>query len=377
MRTLFLLIKNVWKQTFARKIMYPAYFLAPPILFLAAMLLFGSEVTPPRKLGISNEKESTAALFLIDALSSGDKYSIDFFELNEGKDAVTKELISNLLRIPSDVDKKIFSKEKNFIKLYNLKGLEQSWSLTADVNRFVEIYRKLQNLAKQTEQNVSVYTDQYLDSKYKIIQEKVENKNNSKFISLQGLGFVLMFILFQALGVTRILGKERRLGTFSRVLTGPVKNSLYTLSNIIAALLIISIQIAVSLTAAHFLLNVHFAVPAGQLILILLIFSICAVTLGLMIMGITNDEMRAADLSTLIITPTCMLGGCFWPISMMPKVMQTLSGLTPQHWVLKSLEQLQNGSSLGDVIINIAILAAFALLFASVYIFSIKRQKMA
>jgi ABC-2 type transport system permease protein len=68
-------------------------------------------------------------------------------------------------------------------------------------------------------------------------------------------------------------------------------------------------------------------------------------------------------LMNLIITPSCMLAGCFWPIGVMPEYLQKFANFLPQKWALDAMRKLQTEGNLGSITMEITILLAFAAAF--------------
>ncbi|MNI27117.1 ABC-2 family transporter protein [compost metagenome] len=61
-----------------------------------------------------------------------------------------------------------------------------------------------------------------------------------------------------------------------------------------------------------------------------------------------------------------MLGGCFWPVYVMPEWMQKIANFVPQTWVIDAIERMSSGSGLGDVMLHVGILSLFALILLGV-----------
>ncbi|WP_158332813.1 ABC transporter permease [Neobacillus sedimentimangrovi] len=85
-------------------------------------------------------------------------------------------------------------------------------------------------------------------------------------------------------------------------------------------------------------------------------------------MSFASSSRAAGALHTLILIPSCLLAGCFWPFDLMPKVVQRIAQFMPQHWVLNTISQLQLGHSFGSIYINLMILPEFTAVF---FLFSI------
>lgn len=89
----------------------------------------------------------------------------------------------------------------------------------------------------------------------------------------------------------------------------------------------------------------------------------------------SSSSYMAGTLSTLIVTPTCLIGGCFWPVYLMPDMMQKIAHFMPQWWVIDAIQHIQSGGRLTDILINIAILLAFTAAFFLLAIFRFSREE--
>ncbi|MMZ59193.1 ABC-2 type transporter [compost metagenome] len=78
--------------------------------------------------------------------------------------------------------------------------------------------------------------------------------------------------------------------------------------------------------------------------------------------GLIRNTQQASIINSLIITPTCMIGGCFWPISFMPEFMQKAANFVPQKWTIEAVEILSSGNGLSDITVPLLILGLMALI---------------
>jgi ABC-2 type transport system permease protein len=107
----------------------------------------------------------------------------------------------------------------------------------------------------------------------------------------------------------------------------------------------------------------------------LLMFTLVAVGLGLLITAFSSSSYMAGTLSTLVLTPTCMLGGCYWDYELMPDFMQKIGYFTPQRWVMEAIRKMQDGGTLESITLNLLVLAAFALAFLLIAAFRQSRTE--
>ncbi|MNC77213.1 hypothetical protein D3C75_1291160 [compost metagenome] len=67
-------------------------------------------------------------------------------------------------------------------------------------------------------------------------------------------------------------------------------------------------------------------------------------------------------LNALILTPTCMLGGCFWPLSIMPEYMQKAANFTPQKWAIQAVDIAATGGGWNELWLPFAVLGLMAVI---------------
>ncbi|MNT80068.1 ABC-2 type transporter [compost metagenome] len=92
---------------------------------------------------------------------------------------------------------------------------------------------------------------------------------------------------------------------------------------------------------------------------------LAALGMAMAIAGLAGNNENGGAFNTLIITPTCMIGGCFWPFQIMPDYMQKLANFVPQKWAIEAISILSTGGRLADVGLHLAILTLFGLVLLS------------
>jgi ABC-2 type transport system permease protein len=92
------------------------------------------------------------------------------------------------------------------------------------------------------------------------------------------------------------------------------------------------------------------------------------VSLGLAstVAGLIRNGQNAAMINSMIVTPTCMLGGCFWPLAIMPEFMQKIANFIPQKWAIEAVEIAATGGTLSDIALPLAILSLMAVILLAV-----------
>jgi ABC-2 type transport system permease protein len=143
-----------------------------------------------------------------------------------------------------------------------------------------------------------------------------------------------------------MLGAERRIGDA----TGEALISAYVLG-------------AAQVTFLFFVGWLLFGIELGNvggIAVIVAVFLLTPVCIGLVAMMSTNSLLAVALLNLLVIVLGA-IGGALVPVFLLPPWMEALAAFTPHYWALTALQDLMfRGAVLADVTLNLAILAAFA-----------------
>ena len=79
-------------------------------------------------------------------------------------------------------------------------------------------------------------------------------------------------------------------------------------------------------------------------------------------------------MQNLVIVPTCLLAGCYFPYDIMPNAVQKVANFLPQRWLLDTIAKLQQGIPFSELYLNILILFAFAIAFFLIAIYKFGRN---
>lgn len=375
MRTVLIVLANTIRVTFRRRSSFIVYLLLPVGGVILAVGIMSSSAAQPLRVGIIDEDGGAYAVDLVASIASWGDYTTETI----GRAALDSEITSGKLDcgliIPPGYSAGLPAGRIKKVTLVSVKGQ----AVTAALSGLIEQYSAgLAELARASAGNPTRFSALYAQARSKgatLTEVKVPDRRSTKGAALVSIGYFVLFVMLGAGITSQFILTEKRSRTYYRICSAPVRPRHYLAGNGGAALLIIAAQIVVVLTAMHlFGLTTH--VPELLLAALLLLFGVVAVALGMLIAAFASSTGVAVGLSTLIITPSCMLSGCFWSISFMPPFMQKLALFMPQRWVLDGVTRLQQGEGPGSVAMNILVLAAFAaaLFLVAVYGFSRREE---
>lgn len=173
-------------------------------------------------------------------------------------------------------------------------------------------------------------------------------------------GLTLMFLMTLVTSSVSLINDDRRGRTMMRMFSAPVRSYEIALGNFLGNFLVGIIQIIVVLSLGKWILRYDYEMPMFLYFLVLAAFMLVSMGIASTVAGLIRNPRNAGMLNSLILIPTCMLGGCFWPISIMPDYMQKLANFTPQKWAIQAVDIAATGGGWNELWLPFAILSLMA-----------------
>jgi len=375
MRNLFLLVLNTLKITFRKKSNIVVYLILPVVIVIFVMSIYSS-VDTKLKVGVNNkDSNGIIAKDFVAALNRQDKFKIQSVKEAEINNLVAEGKVDCVITVPLNFDKSVHNGAISKIQITAIKGQEA----TAWVQNYVNYYVKsLTMLGKSSGGEKATFNKLYEGFKVQTLtvhKNIVKDQSLDKLKTVQSIGFLIMFMLQGATTTSGLILKEKKEKTYFRIFSSPVNSRIYIGANILANMCIIIAQSILVIFSSRHILRLTTGVPDLQLFAIFVIFGFVCVTLGILLVAFSTTTNQAGTMSTLIIIPTCMLSGCFWPIEIMPKYMQQIANFLPQTWALQAIRELQNGKTFLTIVPILGILVAFALAFFLIGMYKMKNNE--
>lgn len=191
-------------------------------------------------------------------------------------------------------------------------------------------------------------------------------------------GSIVMFLLFTVLMYGGIgLLQERRLGILERLSIHPVSFFDIITGKWVGRTILGLMQITVLLAAGRFLFKVNLGTSLPGLFIISLVFSASIAGLSLFLGSILHKEEILIIFNILLANLMAALGGCWWPLEIVPKSLRTMGFLLPTGWTMDAFHKLIFfGAGFSSVLTHIAVLSGFTLFFLilAVKFFKIRRH---
>jgi ABC-2 type transport system permease protein len=186
-----------------------------------------------------------------------------------------------------------------------------------------------------------------------------------------GLAVMMVTTLFSVI----ILVRERAGGILERLFSTPLRPSEFVLGHALALGLLAVLQSLVVLSAAVLAFEVKVAGNVALAFLFLLVFAIGNQGLGIMMSAAARNELQAIQFIPVILFPSMLLTGIFFPLEALPPWLRPLSNLVPLTYASNALHGVMlRGWGLAELWPELLILlgyGAFALVGATA---AVRRQ---
>ena len=181
-------------------------------------------------------------------------------------------------------------------------------------------------------------------------------------------GNAVLFGFFLALTMALSFVEERKSGTWRRLVAAPVPRWILLVSRLVPFYVIGLVQMAFLFGTGAVVFGMVIAGSLAGVILLTMAVVFAATSLGLLIAALGGTQKQVGGIGSICILVMALLGGSMVPRPVMPAIMQTIGLFTPHAWALDGFSDLlvRQGTSVGDVWQDIAAVAGFGVLFATI-----------
>ncbi|WIY00389.1 ABC transporter permease [Amycolatopsis mongoliensis] len=180
---------------------------------------------------------------------------------------------------------------------------------------------------------------------------------------------LVLFVFVNSLASGAAMVQTRQLGIHTRVLAAPVPARAIVLGESLCYLGLALLQSALIIAAGALLFGVSWGDPLAAVVLTV-VWAAVGTGAGMAGGTVFRTPEQASALGPTIGVAFGMLGGCMWPLEIVPDAVRSLGHLTPHAWAVDAWTALlARGGGLGDILLPLGVLGAFAALlltFASV-----------
>jgi len=142
----------------------------------------------------------------------------------------------------------------------------------------------------------------------------------------------------------------------------------FGLIGVVQALLLLGVAVAA--------FNVMIVGTVALAFFIIALLCVVSLSLGILLSTLAESELQAIQMIPLIVLPSFLLAGIFWPVEAIPPYLRPLSYLIPPYWAIDACRSIMiRGWGIGRIYPHALVLAAFAAVFLRLAVLTLRRRK--
>ncbi|MDP6822150.1 MAG: ABC transporter permease [Dehalococcoidia bacterium] len=170
--------------------------------------------------------------------------------------------------------------------------------------------------------------------------------------------FTLLFT-FVLTGISFL--RERSQGTLERLYVTPVGRGDVLVGYLLGFLVFAALQSLIILLFTVFVVDVNYRGDLWQMFVVLMVLTIFGVNLGIFASTFARNEFQVVQFIPMLFAPQIFLSGVVMPVEELPGYFQGPAEVLPLTHAVRALREIMlRGEALGDVMSEIAVLAAYA-----------------
>ncbi|MDU0312242.1 ABC transporter permease [Phycicoccus sp. M110.8] len=185
---------------------------------------------------------------------------------------------------------------------------------------------------------------------------------------------LVLFVFINAMAGGAAIIQTRRLGIFSRALAAPVRPRDLVLGEGLCYLTLAAAQAALIVVVGAVVFGVGWGDPLAAGLLIG-VWCLVGTGAGLVSGTLFHTPEQASAIGPAVGIAFGMLGGCMWPLEIVPAGVRAAGHLTPHAWAVDAwVTLLSRGGGVGDILVELAVLAGFAVLLLATATLRLRRS---
>jgi len=282
---------------------------------------------------------------------------------NEIETSILDKKTDYIIKIDKGFTEDIINGKDSAIHGYSEAQGNYSESIRMYVDELINAAKNIGTASHGDEKKFYEGFNFYCNGSYRAKYEAVNAKKADPEKTSKALGFMIMSILMFSYATSNMILKDKESKIYYRIFSTPISAKRYSCESILSFIAVSALQIALLFIIMVKFFKANFGPSPTNMYLVLLIFSLSCIALGVLINSLAKNLNQAFSLNTLITMPLCMLGGCFWPVELMPGFLRNISNFLPTTWGIKAARSVLFTGTLTSVRKELIIIFMFSVVF--------------
>lgn len=341
------------RRLFRDKVAIFFVFVFPLIFLLIFGSIFNGDSNVSFRVALFNQSDSEIAEGLENQLKDSEIFEIDSEVTNEGQanEKMSRGQLDASITLPSDFG-------------YVSEGSDiPSGNIVIDYNQSNESAG--QTLASVLNSIMDEVNNQFVDTSvpFTVTAESTATEGLSQFdYTFSGiLGFTLLSL--GVFGPTTVFPRLKQKGVLRRYKSTPLKVWQFFVSNVLSNAFIGLLALVIMFIAAVLIFDLNMRGNIINLAVVVALGTILLFGIGLAVGGWAKNENQAAPIAQLVTLPMMFLSGVFFPVFLMPEILQNITRFIPLTPIIDSIRLvITENASLFDLAPELGIIIGWTVI---------------
>jgi ABC-2 type transport system permease protein len=193
-------------------------------------------------------------------------------------------------------------------------------------------------------------------------------------IGYQAPSNLVLFVFITSLAGSALLIQSRQLRVTQRMFATPTSTRTILAGEALARFAIAAYQAVLIVGAGTLFFGVDFGDPLAATVLIV-VFVLVGTSVGMLFGTLFSTPEQAGSIGPMAGIAMGMLGGCMWPLEIVPEAMQRIGHALPHAWAMDAwIELIGRDGSLADIGTNLLVLLGFVVVLFPLATWRLRRS---
>jgi ABC-2 type transport system permease protein len=365
------------------------FFLILPIVFTVSLAGGTGNSDDRVRLVVVDQANSPLSTNLLAALENSHAVRPDLLTLAQAESQFSQRSASAVLIIPTGFDLphleqgsiqlELRQQPNNMNAIIAQRAVQSVISRVSSAaniaNNSVAAGEKIQPFASPADKQA--YFNEALTQAQTLLSEApswvIESQGNTKDTddydprANSSAGQLITWVFIPLIGISSMFASERQNGTLRRLLITPTRKSTYLLGTIFGQVITALVQMLLLIAFGIYVMKLNWGSQPLALGVMMAASALTAAALGTTLGTFVKTESQATGLSIMTGMVTALLGGCWYPLELFPKTVQTAVQILPTTWAMRGLLGIVlRGQGLAAILPIAGVLLGFAAVFFTV-----------
>lgn len=378
------LIAIAWKDTLVRfsSPMEWLFFLILPVIFTVVLSATTGRGDGRARFVVVDEARTSASALLVGSLTAAQGVRIDSLSLAKGEAEFRARRAPALLLIPAGFNALALEQGRAELDLRlqpsNTGALTAQRVLRSVVDRFesaAAIARSRTAAAEPTRPGrpyEAAFAEAFAAMGGARSLVSIANASTPEDVEYDpaansSAGQLITWVFIPLLGIAALFAFERQKGTLRRLLVSPTPKATFLLGTIAGQVATALVQMLLLVVFGAVVMKLPWAKNLAALSVMLISTALAAASLGTFLGTLVKSEAQANGLSIMIGMVMALLGGCWYPLDLFPRTVQSAVKVLPTTWAMQGLlDVVSRGQGIAAVMLPAGVLLGFAAAFFAI-----------